>query len=141
MSFLWKISNDLKKNNYKKILLENHPTQYLCLKWNKNFEKYKGRYYYHCHNEFPAEYGCHNIILDTKNVICVSNYIKETVSRNINMPIDKFSVLRNGIDRERFGKNYSMNYKEEFFLNIKFLTMIKYYYLLDALFQKKAYMN
>lgn len=123
--FLRKISNDLKINNYKKILLENHPTQYLCLKWNKNFEKYKGRYYYHCHNEFPSEYGCHDIILGTKYIICVSNYIRNTVSKNINMPIDKFSVLRNGIDIERFSNNCSIHYKEDFFSKHKILNKDK----------------
>ena len=34
--YLRKVSKYLKVNNYDKVLLENHPTQYLVLKWQKN---------------------------------------------------------------------------------------------------------
>lgn len=56
--YLNKCSKILKKNDFDKVILENHPTQYLALKWRKNYLKYSGRYYYHCHNEFPGTYGC-----------------------------------------------------------------------------------
>lgn len=113
LSFLWKISKDLKKNNYKKVLLENHPTQYLCLKWKKNYKKYDGRYYYHCHNEFPGTYGCNEIIKNTKNIICVSEYIKKTVSKSINSDGNNFSVLRNGINAKRFSKDIKDSERRE----------------------------
>ena len=102
--FLNQVSKILKKENYDKVLLENHPTQYLALKWRKNYKKYIGKYYYHCHNEFPGTYGCENIILKTRKIICVSKYIAKKVSNDLNMDISRFEVLRNGIDTEKFQK-------------------------------------
>lgn len=110
--YLNKVSKLLKKNEYDKVLLENHPTQFLALKWRKNYKKYAGRYYYHCHNEFPGEYGCHEIILRTKNIICVSEYIKNTLSKYLNMK-DNISVLRNGIDDTKFSIDLSVEEKNE----------------------------
>lgn len=105
LDFLNKISKRLKKDNYDKILLENHPTQYLALKWRRNYKKYEDKYYYHCHNEFSGEYGCHKIILKTKKIICVSNYIKESLCKYLNMDKEKFEVLRNCIDKNIFKNN------------------------------------
>ena len=102
LSYLNKVSKSLKKDNYDKVLLENHPTEYLALKWRKNYIKYKNKYYYHCHNEFPGLYGCKDIINDTKNFICVSEYISNTLSEYLSLPKDQFSVLRNGIEASRF---------------------------------------
>lgn len=104
--YLNKVSKNLKKRDYSKILLENHPTQYLALKWRKNYIKYADRYYYHCHNEFPGEYGCHNIIQKTSKIICVSNYIANQLKKYLNIPTEKFVVLRNAIDEEKFKKEY-----------------------------------
>lgn len=100
--FLNKISQNLKKNDYDKVLLENHPTQYLALKWRKNYKKYQNRYYYHCHNEFVGTYGCESIIKNTKKMICVSNFIKNSLEKKLEIDKDKCVVLRNGIDTEKF---------------------------------------
>ena len=105
LSFLNKVSKKLKKNDYDKVLLENHPTQYLCLKWRKNYLKYKDRYYYHCHNELPGTYGCNDIIKDSNRVLCVSNYIASNFKRVTNINENKLVVLRNGIDYDRFSKD------------------------------------
>lgn len=112
LSFLNKISKDLKKNNYDKVLLENHPTQYLALKWRKNYIKYKDRYYYHCHNEFPSEYGCDKIIKNTKKIICVSKYIQSTLEK-YDIAENKFVVLRNGVDENKFNSEISENKRLE----------------------------
>lgn len=77
--FLRKTSNKLKNNNYDRVILENHSTLFLALKWHKNYIKYKDRYYYHIHNEIKSFYGCENIIKNTKKILCVSNYIKKQV--------------------------------------------------------------
>lgn len=104
LAYLNKVSKKLKKNSYDKVLLENHPTQYLCLKWRKNNLKYKDRYYYHCHNELPGTYGCNDIIKDTKKVLCVSNYIASNFKKVTGIDENKLEVLRNGIDYNRFSK-------------------------------------
>ena len=100
--FLNICSKNLKKENYDKIILENHPTQYLALKWRKNYIKYSGKYYYHCHNEFPGTYGCLKIIKNTEKIMCVSQYIAETLSNYLDMNKNKFYVLRNCIDYDKF---------------------------------------
>ncbi len=111
--YLNKCSKILKKNNFDKVILENHPTQYLALKWRKNYLKYAGRYYYHCHNEFPGTYGCSKIIRNTEKIICVSNFIANSISNLMNMPSDKFVVLRNCIDVNRFSNDLNINEKRK----------------------------
>lgn len=100
--YLKKVSKALKLYNYDKILLENHPTQYLALKWKKNYKKYDGRYYYHCHNEFPGTYGCNAIIQKTKKILCVSEFISKKIQKNLNIEKDKIYVLKNGVDTKKF---------------------------------------
>ena len=111
--YLNKCSKILKNNNFDKVILENHPTQYLALKWRKNYLKYAGRYYYHCHNEFPGTYGCSEIIRNTEKIICVSNFIANSISNLMNMPSDKFVVLRNCIDVNRFSNDLNINEKRK----------------------------
>lgn len=102
--FLHKCSIFLSKNDYDKVLLENHPSQYLALKWKHNYEKYEGKIYYHCHNSFPSTYGCDEIIRSTKKIICVSNFRKNTIEKYMNMNNSSFSILKNVIDREKISK-------------------------------------
>ena len=111
--YLNKCSKILKKNDFDKVILENHPTQYLALKWRKNYLKYAERYYYHCHNEFPGTYGCSEIIKSTKKIICVSNFIANSISNLMNMPSDKFVVLRNCINVKRFSNELNFDEKKK----------------------------
>ncbi len=110
--YLNKCSKLLKKYNYDIVILENHPTQYLTLKWRKNHLKYSGKYYYHCHNEFPSTYGCEKIIKNTKRIICVSEFIARNISKDNEISRDKFVVLRNCIDAKRFSGKISNEEKE-----------------------------
>lgn len=111
--FLNKCSKLLYVNDYDKVLLENHPTQYLALKWRKNYLKYNGRYYYHCHNEFASTYGCTKIIKATKKFICVSEFIANSISKYVDIPKMQCVVLRNCIDIERFSKDISKEEKDK----------------------------
>ncbi len=112
LDYLNKCSKLLKKNNYKIVILENHPTQYLALKWRKNYLKYSGRYYYHCHNEFHGTYKCEKVIKNTKKIICVSEFIARRLSKYNKMPNNKFVVLRNCIDTKKFSKQLSDDEKK-----------------------------
>lgn len=106
--FLNKVSRYLKKNNYDKVLLENHPTLFMALKKKNNYIKYKGRYYYHLHNEINNSYGCDDIIKKSKNNICVSNFIATQLSDFLNLENkSNISVLRNCIDQQRFKEKIS----------------------------------
>lgn len=107
LSYLKQVSKKINKGNYEKVILENHPTQYLVLKWKKNYKKYEGKYYYHCHNEFPGTYGCTDIIKKTNRIICVSQYRLNNVKQYMNMKSESFTVLKNAIDTDIFLKNVS----------------------------------
>ena len=111
--FLRKVSKYLKKNDYDKVLLENHPTQYLALKWRKNYIKYKNKYYYHCHNEWKGTYGCKEIIQNTEKIICVSKFIAEQVRKYLNIHEEKCVVLKNGINTTLFSKKINDEEKEK----------------------------
>lgn len=113
LEYLKKVSKLLKKNDYDKIILENHPTQYLALKFKKNFLKYKGKYYYHCHNEFVGEYSCKSIIEQTKNILCVSEYIKNKTMKALEMEEDKFVVFKNCVDESKFKRLFNEDKLEE----------------------------
>lgn len=102
--FLYKCSNLLNQNNYDKVLLENHPSQYLALKWHKNNKQYEGNYYYHCHNEIPGSYRCYDIIKNTKKIICVSEFRKNTVKNYWNLKDNQLVVLKNSIDSNKIIK-------------------------------------
>lgn len=113
--YLMKVSKELKVNNYDKVILENHPTLFLTLKWNKNYIKYKDNYYYHLHNSVDNTYGCEDIIKKCKSNICVSKYIVNNLSNCINVSSLKsnFSILKNCIDEDKFKKKLSISEKKK----------------------------
>lgn len=113
LHFLNKVSLYLNKSDYDKILLENHPTQYLALKWRNNYKKYENKYYYHCHNELTNTYGCKDIMEKTNNFICVSEFRKKTIENYLGFESTNFSVVRNGIDTKTINKKPTNKEKQE----------------------------
>lgn len=106
LHYLKKVSRELKENDYDKVILENHPTQYLALKWKKNYKKYEGKYFYHCHNEIGKTYKCDDVIRKTENFICISNFIKEHLKNKFDFINDRnISILKNCIDVEKFNQD------------------------------------
>ena len=95
LSYFRKCSTYLKKNDYDKVLLENHPSMYYTLKWKNNYKKYEGRYYYHCHNEFPSCYGMKDIMEKTKKFISVSKFRNNNIKEYLKFDDKKFEVLYN----------------------------------------------
>lgn len=104
--FLDKVSAYLSRNNYKKLLFENHPTLLLALKKRKNYQKYKGRYYYHAHNEILKAYGCDDLLKNCSNIICVSQYISRRIKTVFGQEVQT-SVLKNCVDQMRFANLYT----------------------------------
>ena len=47
-------------------------------------------------------YGCEFIIKNTKKMICVSNFIKNSLEKKLKIDEDRCIILRNGIDTEEF---------------------------------------
>ena len=77
-----------------------------ALKWKKNYLKYAGRYYYHCHNKVNMDFGCIDIIEKTNKFISVSDYMgKDLQNFSDRIKNKKFLTLKNIIDYEKFEKN------------------------------------
>lgn len=106
LGYYRKISSLLHKKDFGKIILENSTGLYLALKWKKNYLKYEGRYYYHCHNKVNMDFGCIDIIEKTNKFISVSDYMgKDLKNFSDRIKNKKFLTLKNIIDYEKFEKN------------------------------------
>lgn len=106
LEYYRKTSNLLHKKDFGKIILENSTGLYLALKWKKNYLKYAGRYYYHCHNKVNMDFGCIDIIEKTNKFISVSDYMgKDLQNFSDRIKNKKFLTLKNIIDYEKFQKN------------------------------------
>lgn len=116
--FYYLVSLKLKKGDYDKIVLENHFSQYLVLKWNKNYIKYKDKYYYHCHNDVSSFYGCKDIIENTRGFICISEYIKDSLMNYLKLDGNKFFVLKNMIDNKKIFKISSIEELNKYKLDL-----------------------
>lgn len=100
--FINKVSKYLNEKDYDKVLLENHSSLFLTLKRRGNAKKYKNNYYYHLHNVVTSDYGCREIICNTKKVLGVSNYINKTLQVYLGGTKIEYCVLRNMIDSDKF---------------------------------------
>ncbi|WP_010630806.1 glycosyltransferase family 4 protein [Sporolactobacillus vineae] len=104
LHYIAKVSKYLQKNNYDKVILENHATLFMTLKKHRNAQKYAGKYYYHLHNKVADDYGFRQIMLGCRKVLGVSRYINQTLSGFLgSIPADKFDILRNCVDTLKFG--------------------------------------
>ena len=111
--FLRRTAQYLRDNNYDRVILENHSSLFLSLKYYNNFKKYKGRYYYHLHNVVNNDYGCRSIMSNCERVIGVSNYINSTLKDFLGREDNnKYCVLRNRINRDSFFASLSESEKK-----------------------------
>lgn len=108
LKFLRKVSKKISKENYDKIVLENHYTEFLVFKWNNNFAKYKNKIFYHAHNVASGAYGCEEYISNAK-FLCVSSYIAREAKNKFNLEDKNIYVLRNCVDNSRFNSNQDFN--------------------------------
>lgn len=112
--YIERVATALKKNDYDKVVLENHATLFMTLKRHENYKKYSGKYYYHLHNVVTNDYGCNDIIANCKKVIGVSNYINSTLKNFLREKDNNtYCVLKNRIDREQFAVNLTSEKKHE----------------------------
>ncbi|MGG7211027.1 glycosyltransferase family 4 protein [Clostridium baratii] len=109
--YVHKLKKYIFLNDYDKVILQNHPTLFLSLK-GKNEDKYKDKYYIHLHNEVKSLYGCDEVALNCKKIIGISDFICKSTSEFMkDYPKDKFSILYNCIDTDKFNKDLWLNDK------------------------------
>lgn len=113
--YIISVAKAIHNENYDVLILENHPTLFLCIKLFGNYSKYKNKYIYHMHNKLNGFYGCQKIIENTSLIMGVSQYIlnvfKEEVP-NYSKKM-KFEVLRNKVDLKRFRCNLTQKEKSQ----------------------------
>ncbi|MCI8663797.1 MAG: glycosyltransferase family 4 protein [Hungatella sp.] len=101
--YINEISKRIAQIDYDNLIFENHPTLLSSLKKYNNYEKYKGKYYYHAHNEITNDFGNKNYLKEVNKFICVSKFIQKSIGEYLNIQSqDRFSVLKNCVDEEKF---------------------------------------
>ena len=108
--YIYKIAYDLHiRNDIDVVVLDNHITLCLILRFFGNYKKYKGRIVYHIHNVLKGSFGQKSVFTSLDKYFCVSKYIMDYLADN-KIPKEKLSVLANVVDTKRF--SYRMS-KEE----------------------------
>lgn len=103
LHYIDKVALFLKKHNYTKVVLENHPTLFMILKKYNNEQKYRGRYFYHLHNLVSNTYGCEKQIKNSTRILGVSDYINNTLRTKLDdQASNKYVVLQNKVDQSKF---------------------------------------
>lgn len=102
--YIYYVSKYLKKSDFDEVVIENTATLFWTLKLFKNNKKYLGRYTYHIHNIITNSFGCKNIILNSKKVIGISNYINKSFKNDFpQYPSENMVVVKNCINSEKIG--------------------------------------
>ena len=94
------------KNDFDKLIFENHPTLLLALRRHGNYKKYMGKYYYHAHNEITDTFGNEEYLKRVTQFICVSKFIEKSIRKRLHIQnTNQFVVLKNCVDEEKFKIN------------------------------------
>lgn len=113
--YIISVAKAIHNENYDVLILENHPTLFLCIKLFGNYSKYKNKYIYHMHNKLNGFYGCQKIIENTSLIMGVSQYILNVFKEQVPSYSKKmkFEVLRNKVDLKRFKCNLTQKEKSQ----------------------------
>lgn len=104
LHFIKKVARKLHDEEFDEVILENHATLLLVMKKYRNYEKYKGRFIYHLHNEQSKFYGCESVLKNVKVVASVSEYISDCIKKKIpNLKDSQVTIWKNCVDSTRFG--------------------------------------
>ena len=105
-----KISNDLKRKNFDKVIIEGNETQVLQIN-----KYYDGEIYFHAHHDAfnTCKIDPNSIIDKCKKVITVSDYIKfRTIEKCNKFNLEKIVKVDNCIDNTVFNKELYLNEKD-----------------------------
>lgn len=138
--YLYKVSAILQKNDYEKIIIENSAPLFLALKWNGNALKYQDRVFYHLHNEVKKGYGCVNIMKNCRQIMCVSNFVKNSVADFLKIDRDSknLCVVKNCIDKNVFNGKISAEEKNKLLAKYNITSETKIILFTGRLTQEKG---
>ena len=105
--FLRKVGKKINKSKHDKIVLENNVIMFKAFHFKNNFDLYKGKIYYHAHNEIGRSLGFEKDFKYCKKIISVSKYIENCFKKIIDNSEVKYTTLINTVDSNIFMKNAS----------------------------------
>ena len=107
LHFFKKVGYDLHKNNYDAVILENNVLMFRALELYNNFEKYKGKIFYHAHNELGKTLGYDKYLTKAKKLIGVSDYISNIYRLILEDSDTEIITIHNTVDESLFLKEVS----------------------------------
>lgn len=106
--YLRRMARLIASRDFGTLVVENHPSIYLALKYEGNANRYANRYYYHLHNVFPDFYGCREIACKAKSVLSISSFIQESYDKLVGgLSTPQKMVLMNCVDCESYASRFS----------------------------------
>lgn len=112
MDFMRKVGKELQAHSYGRVVLENNVVMFRALEYHNNFEKYKGKIYYHAHNELGKTLGYDRYLKHTKKIIGVSDYITGCFQKLVGTQSTEYETVHNAIDEKLFEKKISQAEKD-----------------------------
>ena len=99
------VSHHLARHRYDKLVIENHTELFRVLKRHGNGRRYRGRVYYHLHNEVKGDSGCRAQILHVRRVIAASRFLNCSLNRHLagRLNAEQLAVFRNCVGSQAFG--------------------------------------
>lgn len=107
------VSKKISKENFDKIIIENTPASFLCIKWRNNFNRYNGKIFYHLHNEVGFTFGCDNEIINSCTIIGVSEFINKKFIEKFPKYKNRVEVLKNCVIKHE-NKSSIKNLREKY---------------------------
>lgn len=112
MAFMRKVGKELQAHSYGRVVLENNVVMFRALEYHDNFERYKGKIYYHAHNELGKTLGYDKYLSRAKKIIGVSDYITGCFQNLIGTQTTEFETVHNAVDEKLFRKRLSQEEKD-----------------------------
>lgn len=112
MAFMREVGKELKAHSFERVVLENNVVMFRALEYRDNLEKYKGKIYYHAHNELGKTLGYDRYLRQTKKIIGVSDYITGCFQKLIGTQMTEYVTVHNTIDEKLFEKRISQAEKD-----------------------------
>lgn len=111
--YINQVAKSIKKNEFDRVVIENHTTLLSILDKYKNDVKYKDKYYYHAHNLITNDFGNKKYLGKCRAIISVSQFISDEICKHLkNEYLPEYRVLKNKIDETRFiSKNDNVRVK------------------------------
>ena len=90
-------------NDFDRVIVVTNSTLFLVFKNKKVAAKYKNKIVYYLHNEVRSLFGCEKEVASIRGLIGISNFVNTSFRKMVpSLRDDQCSVLKNGIDTEKF---------------------------------------